>query len=271
VDIAETTPAKLVEMMVGHTLGVTAALRARPAGRPRFRVEGASRYGFFHGICFTLHAGEILGLGGLAGAGRTELARSLCGVDPLDEGRLYLDDRPIAPADMRTAMRWGLAYLSEDRKRDGLALHLTASQNTLSALIAKTGRMIRGRNASGTFGRQAYELNVYPLEAGRQVSQFSGGNQQKILLAKWLALTPEVCILDEPTRGVDVGAKQVIHEAIGRLADQGRCVLLISSDLPELCGLADRVLIMRRGRIAREMKRGEFTADSVLLAANGER
>ena len=146
----------------------------------------------------------------------------------------------------------------------------SARENTLAALTSRRRWLVPRREGSGLFVRLAKELQLSPAEPSRQAMQFSGGNQQKILLAKWLATAPEVCILDEPTRGVDVGAKQVIHEAIGRLADSGKCVILISSDLPELVGLADRIVILRKGHLIREMPKGTFSEENVLLAANGE-
>jgi ABC-type sugar transport system ATPase subunit len=167
-------------------------------------------------------------------------------------------------------MRKGFAYLTEDRTLQGLAMGLTSSENLLSALNVSSNRLVPRRMARETFDRLAAHLQLHPPDPARPTSQFSGGNQQKILLAKWLAIAPQVCILDEPTRGVDVGAKRVIHEAIVRLADQGRSVVLISSDLPELVGLSDRILILRKGRLVREMHKDEFSEDAVLLAASGE-
>ncbi len=268
--IQEAVPQQLAELMVGRKIGEFVVQRRRQPGPPRFRVERCSRFGFFHDVSFTIREGEILGLGGLTGAGRSELARSLCGIDPLDAGRLFLDGNEIDPCDWQTTLRAGLAYLCEDRKREGLALQLSAQENLLSALIAKTSRFISGKNGRAAFEESAIGLQIYPPEPERPVNQFSGGNQQKVLLAKWLTTAPEVCILDEPTRGVDIVAKQVIHEAICLLADRGKCVLLISSDLPELVSLSDRIAILRKGRIIREMRKHEFSEDAVLLAANGE-
>ena len=256
------TPEKLVEMMIGRKASEAVVRRARAPGGVRLRVRGLSRYGFFHRASFDVRAGEILGIGGLAGAGRSELARSLCGIDPCDEGEVSLDG---AECDGRS-----FAYLTEDRKLEGLALLNTARENALAALNARRRRLVPRREGAGIFSRLAAELRLHPAEPERQTLQFSGGNQQKILLAKWLATAPAVCILDEPTRGVDVGAKQVIHEAIGRLADSGTGVILISSDLPELVGLSDRIAILRKGHLVGEMRKGEFSEDAVLLAANGE-
>jgi len=267
--ISAVTAARLVELMVGRKVEERAAGRARQPGEMRFRVERFTRTGFFHDINLEIRAGEVLGLAGLTGAGRTELGRSLCGIDPRDGGRIFLDGREIASHSLRAAMRHGLAYLSEDRKLDGLALLLTAQQNLLAAYNAKARHYAAGAAARTLFTDLAGRLHLYPAEPNREVNQFSGGNQQKLLFGKWLATAPTVCLLDEPTRGVDVGAKQVIHEAILALADAGACVLLISDDLPELVNLSDRIYVMRRGRIVRELPAG-CTEEAVLMAANGE-
>lgn len=266
--IDEFTPAKLVEMMVGRSVAECAIPRERQPGDVRLKVTDLTRWGFFHQLNLEVREGEVLGIGGLAGAGRSEMARSLCGVDPLDYGAIDLDGKAVAPGDLCDSIRSGFAYLTEDRKYEGLALFNTARQNTVSTVNAARRTLLPRGIANKKFEDLAAELELTPPEPQRQVVQFSGGNQQKILLAKWLATNPEVCILDEPTRGVDIGAKRVIHEAIARLADRGKCVIVLSSDLPELVALSDRVVIMRKGRFVDEMQRGEFTEDSILLAAN---
>jgi len=268
IDPKRVDPPALVEMMIGQPASQTAVKRQQPVGKKRLRVRNLSRHGFFHNISFFIRAGEILGIGGLAGAGRTELARALCGIDPCDRGDILLDGRLLDHRSMRRAMKQGLAYLTEDRKGQGLALPLTAQNNLLSALHVKRGRLLGRRQQRNCFVDQAVQLQLYPPQPQRRVTQFSGGNQQKILLGKWLATAPEVLILDEPTRGVDVGAKQVIHQAIVRLADAGKCVLLISSDLPELVTLADRVKIMRKGHFTGEIHKDQLSENRVLLAAN---
>ncbi len=268
--VKNTDSTKLVEMMLGQTISEISVERKTSPGEIRFQVDQCSRFGFFHDISFHIREGEILGLGGLAGAGRSEIARSLCGIDPLDAGTITLDNEEINATDMRSTMQAGLAYLSEDRKLEGLALQLTAQDNLLSAMQIKNSKFINQDNGREIFQESADQLAIYPPEPNRQIVQFSGGNQQKVLLAKWLATAPEVCILDEPTRGVDIGAKKVIHHAIANLADQGKCVLLISSDLPELVDLSDRIIVMRKGRIIRQMQKQELSEDAVLLAANGE-
>ena len=262
------TPANLVEMMVGRSVAECAIPREREPGPVRLKVRDLTRWGFFHQLNFEVREGEVLGIGGLAGAGRSEMARSLCGVDPLDDGEITLDGGDVDPGDLCDSIRSGFAYLTEDRKYEGLALFNTARQNTVSTVNAARRTLLPRGIAATTFKKLAAELELAPPEPQRQAIQFSGGNQQKILLARWLATNPEVCILDEPTRGVDIGAKRVIHEAIARLADKGKCVIILSSDLPELVALSDRVVIMRKGRFVGEMRRGEFTEDSILLAAN---
>ena len=271
-DIGEVNSQKLVELMIGGAVSdLYAARRVRP-GPVKLRVEHLTRRGFFHDCSFAVRSGEILGIGGLSGAGRSELVRSLCGIDPCDGGIITLDEREIAPADYGEAIRCGLAYLSEDRKTQGLALRLSAAENLLSAIVPRQCRLgvYVGRGQAQLLQRFVGALQLHPPEPAREIATFSGGNQQKVLLAKWLATDPEVLILDEPTRGVDVGAKAVIHRAIAEVADRGKSVILISSDLPELVGLSDRVVVMRRGHILGELPETKRTEENVLLAANGE-
>lgn len=268
--LSEVTAAQLAEWMIGMAPSKTLIPRKSEPGNVRLRVEDFSRYGFFHHVSFTIRRGEILGLTGLAGSGRSELARSLCALDPCDEGTVWLDDEEIAPANYWEATRCGLAYLTENRKEEGLALELDLEHNLLVALQAKNRRRVAASARRRVLDHQTRDLQVHPPEPGRLMRQFSGGNQQKALLGKWLATTPQVLILDEPTRGVDIGAKQLIHETIGRLADDGMSLLLITSDLPEMVALADRVLVLRKGHITRELVKGSFTEDSLLLAANTE-
>jgi ABC-type sugar transport system ATPase subunit/ribose/xylose/arabinose/galactoside ABC-type transport system permease subunit len=267
--LRDVSPERLVGLMVG---GAAAGLRPHRSSEPggvRLEVAGAGRKGFFTDVSFNVRAGEVLGIGGLSGSGRTELARSLCRIDPLHSGTVTLDGAPVARGGPSTAIRRGLAYLTEDRKGDGLALRLTVSDNVLAA--ATPGRTQKGWLAPRAGGVAALldQLAVQPRDPRRQAAGLSGGNQQKALLARWLAVNPEVLFLDEPTRGVDVAAKAAIHEAIVRLAEAGKCVVLISSDLPELVALSDRVLVMRQGRVEAELAREQCSEEAVLLAANG--
>jgi len=271
-DVANVTSRRLVEMMVGQAVGLLYAERRREPGRTRLTCRRLSRWGFFHDVSFIAAAGEIVGLGGLSGAGRSELARSLCGIDPLDAGAIELDGRAFRPKNCRRAIAAGVVYLTEDRKSEGLALRMSAGENLLAAIIPRLSRagLYRPGSGAAVAADLIRRLDVNPPAPRRIVSALSGGNQQKVLLGKWLSARPKVLVLDEPTRGVDVGAKVVIHRAIAELADEGACVILISSDLPELVGLSDRVLIMRRGHLIGQLAKDRADEASVLLAANGE-
>jgi ABC-type sugar transport system ATPase subunit len=270
--ISEVNAAQLIEMMVGRSISDLYAHRKRRPGEEKLSVKHFTRFGFFHDVSFSVRAGEILGICGLAGAGRSELARSLCGIDSADEGAMCLDGTVVEPADYTAAIRAGFAYLTEDRKTQGLALRLSVAENALSAVVPRHCRwgVYRRKPGADLLDKLIQTLQVYPPDPAYVVGSLSGGNQQKVLLAKWLATEPEVLILDEPTRGVDVGAKVVIHQAIAEVADRGKSVILISSDLPELVSLSDRILIMRKGHIIGQMDKAKATEASVLLAANGE-
>lgn len=270
--ICNVTPEKLVEMMVGQKIDKFYTKREKDAGEVVFRANDISRWGFFHHVSFEVRKGEILGICGLAGSGRSELACAIIGIDPIQEGTIEFEGKTIRNKDMHQALTRGMAYLTESRKLQGLALRLTMEENIYSSMI---GDMLRGGVFSKKMGQeklaeQIKNLQIYPAEPNRMVSNFSGGNQQKILLGKWLALKPRLLILDEPTRGVDIGAKMLIHKTIESIADQGHSVILISSDLPELVGLSDRVYILREGKMIGEFNKHEINEDTLLLAANGE-
>ena len=244
---------------------------AEEAGTTTLEVRRASRYGFFHEISFTAKAGEVLGLSGLCGAGRSELCRSLCGIDPLDDGEIRLNGEDVTPESAGEALAEGLAYLTEDRKEQGLAGRLSVARNVLAAVIPHHCRagFYDPRPGRALLGRYMTFLDIQPLDPRRETANLSGGNQQKVLLARMLATNPKVLFLDEPTRGVDVGAKAVIHRAVAEAAARGAIVILVSSDLPELVGLAHRVLVMRKGKLLGELPGDLYTEETVLMAANG--
>ena len=271
-EIDEITPQELVQMMVGQAIDEFYAGREARPGALILQADRLSRRGFFHDVSLRVREGEILGIAGLSGAGRTELARSLCGLDPLDEGRIELSGESLRPGSYPEAMRRGLCYLTEDRKSEGLFLRLSVRQNLVSALSGESRRAgLHSRRTEGaTAARMIEELAIIATSPESDVGQLSGGNQQKVLLGKWLAARPRVLVLDEPSRGVDVKAKQRIHEAVIALAERGNGVILISSDLPELAGLADRVMVMRRGHRIGELGKDRLTEESILLAVNGE-
>ena len=200
------------------------------------------------------------------------MARSMCGLDPIDGGTVEVAGKKLGGHSYAAAMEHGLLYLSEDRKTDGLFLRLEVKQNIVSAIIPRHTRcgVYSARHENRTTADLIDRLDIVTSSASTEVSNLSGGNQQKVLLAKWLAADPTVLILDEPSRGVDVKAKMKIHQAVMELAEAGKTVVLISSDLPELVGLSDRVVVMRDGHLIGEMQKDQLSEESVLLAMNGE-
>ncbi len=264
----------LVEMMIGENVDDFVRLKESNCSENIVRVHNLTHYGFVHNVSFHLHKGEILGVVGLAGSGRTELGRCLCGADRVDSGTITVDGEKVIIKSMNQMLGKGVAYLSENRKTEGLALRLTNQENLFSTIISKFSTYgIYFPKRGESLLKDLYEkLHIYPQDPGVTTSNLSGGNQQKVLLAKWLATHPKVLILDEPTRGVDVGAKKLIHETIVQLAEEGLSVILLSSDLPELVTLSDRVMVMRQGHIIGDLnKKDGFDENKVLLAANGER
>jgi ribose transport system ATP-binding protein len=266
-------PSQLVRMMVGREMDHYFPPRAAPEeiGAVRLRVEGGA-VAKLHDIDLELRAGEIVGLAGLAGAGRTEVARALFGVDPFTAGIVALDGTPTRIRSPRQAIRAGIGFLTEDRKAEGLILPQAVRDNALLA-VRSLGRA--RREGSATPGPRSVvdlarmvELRAASLE--QEVRYLSGGNQQKVVLAKWLATQARILIFDEPTRGIDVGAKAGIHDLMRELARNGAAVLMISSELPEVIGMSDRILVMRDGTIAGELAAGASEAD-IMLLATGQR
>lgn len=270
--VSNVSPEKLVEMMVGQRIDKFYAKREAKAGEVVFRAKNISRWGFFHHISFEVRKGEIVGICGLAGSGRSEIACAIIGIDPIQEGTIEFEGKAIKNKNMHQALKRGMAYLSESRKLEGLALRLSMEENIYSVMIDEltVGGVFSKKRGKEKLEEQIKKLQIYPAEPGRMVSNFSGGNQQKILLGKWLALKPRMLILDEPTRGVDIGAKMMIHKCIEEIANQGHSVILISSDLPEMVGLSDRAYILREGKMIGEFSKDEISEDALLLAANGE-
>jgi len=226
-----------------------------------FEARGLRRGGVVNNISFAIHEGEIVGLAGLVGSGRTELARAIVGADPLDEGSIVVDGKECRVRSPRDAIDAGVAFLPESRKKDGLFMELSLAANTTFThmeTVSKRGflRPLTERSKSRTL---LQALAVQPPSPAARANSLSGGNQQKVLFARWLFRKPRVLILDEPTRGVDVGARAAIHRLINDLAGEGAAILMISSELEEVLGLAHRVLVIRRGAIVRE-----FAADPPL-------
>ncbi len=262
-------PGELVRMMVGRELDHFFPPRAAAdeIGAVRLRVQGGA-VDRLHGIDLEARAGEIVGIAGLAGAGRTEVARAVFGVEPFTAGVVELDGKPARIRSPRQAIRAGIGFLTEDRKREGLVLPQSVRDNALLALRSIGRGRSDGRPAEGARSvvdlARLVELRAASLE--QEVRYLSGGNQQKVVLAKWLATRARILIFDEPTRGIDVGAKAGIHELMRELARSGAAVVMISSELPEVIGMSDRILVMRDGTIAGELAAGASEAEIMLLA-----
>ncbi len=270
----------LVRKMVGRDLAELYPKQSTQVGGVALDVRRLTREGVFTDVSFTVRHGEIVGLAGLVGAGRSEVARAVFGVDRWDAGGVEVDGRPLRNGAPSAAMAAGLALVPEDRRAQGLVMGMSIERNigitALSALGARTGRAATVRH--GFMDRRAersraldwaVKLQVKYARLADAVGTLSGGNQQKVVLAKWLATAPKVLIVDEPTRGIDVGTKAEVHRLLSQLAADGVAVLMISSDLPEILGMADRVLVMHEGRLTAEIPRAAATEESVLAAATG--
>ena len=269
---AATTMTGMVRDMVGRPIEqVYPHSRSTRPGEVLLELDEVSRPGLFDKVTFRLRAGEITGLAGLVGSGRSELARAIYGLYPMSSGAMRLGGQPWAPRHPQASLRAGLIYVPEERKRQGLVLeHSLADSISIgfSDLLTRFGLIPRAREGS----RVAEVLEHFTIRAAntsQPIGTLSGGNQQKSLLGRWLSRDPQVLILDEPTRGVDVAAKADIHALIDQLAGQGKAVLLISSELPEVIGMSDRILVMCRGKVAAELEGPNLTQEQVILAASG--
>jgi rhamnose transport system ATP-binding protein len=268
----EATQAQAIRDMVGREVSDFFARNPQPLGEVVLRVEGLGREGLFSDVAFELHEGEVLGFAGLVGAGRTDVGLSLFGIARPDTGVVELRGKSLSAASPRQALRAGIAYLSEDRRQFGLSLPQSLTANiTLATLRNYVTRLrLLDRSAEHTVAARFREkLNIRTPSLETPVEQLSGGNQQKTMLAKWLNTQPSVLILDEPTRGIDVGAKAEVHQIIDALAASGMGIILISSDLPEVLAMSDRVLVMREGRQTGLFERGEASEEAVITVAMG--
>lgn len=267
IDMKEFDTDKVIGMMVGRTLTQMYTCQHTPGKEEVLRVEGLKIAANTDPISISVKRGEVVGVGGLVGAGRTELAKSIFGARKYYGGTIRYKGEEISKPTPRSMIEKGLMYLTEDRKIEGLVLRMDIEQNiTLASLtqMFKNGRIDRKaekQTADGMIG----ELNIVCTSGKQMANTLSGGNQQKVALAKWLASNPSLLILDEPTRGIDVNAKSEIYQIIDRLADQGVAILMISSELPELIGMSDRIYVMRRGTVSAELtERKDFTQEKIL-------
>jgi len=268
----ELTQSSLVEMMIGRSLDeyFPSHIHAQ-TGDELLRVENLSSPGKFEKLSFTLRAGEVLGFAGLVGAGRSEMAQALFGLDRAATGQVHVRGQSLTLGGPRAAMGAGLGLVPEDRKRQGLVLSMTALANTTLPILGNLSRwsFIRRRSERALVGTYFERLRVRAASVDVVTAGLSGGNQQKLVLAKWLAAKCQVLLLDEPTRGVDVGAKAEIHALIDELASRGAAVILISSELPEVLNLCTRIIVLRQGRIAGELPRAAATQDALMRLMAG--
>ncbi|MEO6457806.1 MAG: sugar ABC transporter ATP-binding protein [Chloroflexia bacterium] len=272
INVADTRVDELIQMMVGRTIDQQFPKRAAPRGPEILRVEHLSRVGVLHDISFNAHAGEVLGISGLVGAGRTELMRAIFGADPIDGGQVFIEGRPVRFNSPAAAIRAGLGLLPESRKEHGLVLSLSVQHNITMAHMGQLSRgVLLDRRREGTIaGNLAKQLRIRTPNMEQEVQFLSGGNQQKTVLAKWLVGRSKLLIFDEPTRGIDVGAKVEVYQLMNELTAQGVAILMVSSELLEILGMSDRIMVMHGGRVKGLFTREEATQEKLLRVALGE-
>ncbi len=266
------TAAQMIQLMVGRDVTNVFPKIPSQIGAPVLRVSDLSDGKKFENISFEVRAGEILGLTGLVGAGRTEVARAIFGLAPMTSGTIEIHGKPVRIGSPAAAIKAGIAYVPEDRKGDGIIPEMVVRENVSLPVLKSMSRFgrIRMRADRRLAAKYARDLSIMPPDPERKVSLLSGGNQQKAVIAKWLSAKPAVLILDEPTRGVDVGAKAEIHRIIGELVASGMAVVMISSEMPEVMGVCDRVVVMRDGLASAPLTRADLTEERIMAYATGE-
>lgn len=271
-DIAETNRADIIRMMVGRELSDSIPKIAAEARDVALEVRNLNRAGVLHDINFQVRSGEILGIAGLVGAGRTEVARAIFGADPIDSGQIIMNGKPVTIHSPRRAISLGIGLVSEDRKALGLVLGMAVRENISLANLGVLSRLgfIKRRKEREIAESYVKDVLIKTPSIEQAVQNLSGGNQQKVVLAKWLFTKSKVLIFDEPTRGIDVGAKTEIYQLMNRLAAQGVAIIMISSELPEVLGMSDRTLVMHDGRIAGELSGKDATQERIMGLATGE-
>ena len=266
---ADVTVPEIVKEMVGRELGALFPKEVAEVGETVLSVSNLNRAGVFSNISFNVKAGEIVALSGLVGAGRTEVARAVFGVDKYDSGTVSMFGKPLKAHSPQAAIAAGIGFVPEDRRKQGLVMELSVAKNatlTLRNTLARFG-LISGKRELRAAEDWSKRLQVKTASQDYAVSTMSGGNQQKVVLAKWLATEPKLLIVDEPTRGIDVGTKSEVHRLLSDLAGRGIAIIMISSELPEVLGMADRILVMHEGQISAEIARDDATAELVMNAA----
>lgn len=259
----------LVKMMIGKTFSETFPSRTKEAGEEVLAVEHLTCGRQLQEVTFKVRRGEIVGLAGLIGAGRSELARAIFGARRIDDGNLRIQGEPVTIRAPRDAMKQSIGYLTEDRNEEGLVLGMSVQENEALPTLDRRQRwgFLDLRQERQVVKRTSKDLNIVTPSLKQDVQFLSGGNRQKVVLAKWLISGPDLLIFDEPTRGIDVGAKSEIWQLMRDLADSGKAILMISSELPEVIGMSDRILVMHRGRLVADLPGGEATEEEVMMLA----
>jgi rhamnose transport system ATP-binding protein len=269
--VGEWTTEEVIRKMVGRSLESLYPKETVEAGKTVLRVSNLRRAGVFKDISFEARQGEIVGLAGLVGAGRSEVARAIFGIDPLDSGEISVDGTILRNHTPQDAMAAGIGLVPEDRQQQGLVMEMTVMRNVTLTVLSQVQRLgWVSREKEKAISAQWTQRMRLKGHIEEPVNILSGGNQQKVVLAKWLATRPKLLIVDEPTRGVDVGAKAEVHRTLSQLAKEGMAIVMISSDLPEVIGMADRVLVMHEGKLTAELPRSEATEEAIMFAATGQ-
>ena len=263
--------AKVIKLMVGREISELYPKLPAKIGEVVLNVEGLNLAGQFADISFQVRSGEIVGLAGLVGSGRSEVVRAVFGVDKYDKGSVSLNGKKLRNGNAAANMNAGLALVPEDRRQQGLFMPTSIAKNSAVTLLKKLAKLfiVRAKSESQLAAEWGKVLQLKYADIQDPVDRLSGGNQQKVVLAKWLATEPKLLIVDEPTRGIDVGTKSEVHRLLSQKAQEGMAIMMVSSELPEVLGMADRVLVMREGRMVGEFDRKQATAEKVMAAATG--
>ncbi len=270
-EVAKTNFDEIVKLMVGRQLGERFPERNTKIGQERFKVENLTSKGSFENISFSIHQGEIVGVAGLMGAGRSEIMQAIFGYRALDGGKMFIDGKEVTIKSPYEAIKAGIAFVTEDRKSQGLILDLSVRENLSITTLDKISNksVVSSKTEISLVDEMIEKLHV--KTSGREISvkSLSGGNQQKIVIGKWLGIHPKILILDEPTRGVDVGAKKEIYQLMNDLTKQGVSIIMVSSELPEILGMSDRVLVIHEGKLANVLNKSEATQENIMQSATG--
>lgn len=268
----EVNKAAIVKMMVGRSLSQTFPPKEQGERREILCLKNVSRGQFLKNVSLKAYTGEILGVAGLVGSGRTEVARVIFGIDPLDSGEIYFDGKKIEQSNPKRSISKGIGFVTEDRKKEGFVSCLSVRKNLTALILSKVERwgFTKEREEKRLVRKIAEKFNIVTPSTEQELQYLSGGNQQKVVLAKWINANPKLIILDEPTRGIDVGARAEVYKTMRLLAKQGKALIMISSELPEIIGMSDRILVMHHGSIMGEISGPEATEEDILMMATGQ-